>query len=198
MKGTHRRRFLGQGLSAGALSCLGCSGALARAEESPDKHRFLADSGMSFKEVFEFAFKNGFIPTVQGLAEELGHQKLVEMLKKAASKAAAEGVRRQAGQLPANDLAAFTAPLRGASRFWNHVLSLEIVEDTERAVEVRITECLWAAVFREAKAPAIGYACICHPDFAMAQAFNPKMKLARSKTLMQGHDCCNHRWVVEA
>ena len=43
----------------------------------------------------------------------------------------------------------------------------------------------------------VGYASICHPDFAMTEGYNPKMKLLRTKTLMQGDDCCNHCWVME-
>jgi hypothetical protein len=67
-----------------------------------------------------------------------------------------------------------------------------------RKVEIKITECLWAKTFRAANAADIGYATICYSDFAGAVAFNPKMRLVRTKTLMQGHDCCNHRWVLEA
>ncbi len=47
-------------------------------------------------------------------------------------------------------------------------------------------------------AAELGYAWICHPDFAIATAFNPKMHLKRDTTLMQGESCCNHRWEVEA
>jgi len=36
-----------------------------------------------------------------------------------------------------------------------------------------------------------------HKFLVDASAFNPKLKMIRSKTLMQGHDCCNHRYVVE-
>ena len=38
---------------------------------------------------------------------------------------------------------------------------------------------------------------VCHQVFAMCRAFNPKIGMIRNKTLMQGDDCCNHRWVLE-
>jgi len=63
--------------------------------------------------------------------------------------------------------------------------------------EIRVTECLWAKTFRDAKAGDIGYATICYQDYAMSQGFSSKLKMIRSKTLMQGHDYCNHRWVWE-
>lgn len=46
------------------------------------------------------------------------------------------------------------------------------------------------------KDPSIGYSAHCFSDFAGASAFNPKLKLVRTKTLMRGHDCCNHRWTL--
>jgi hypothetical protein len=82
--------------------------------------------------------------------------------------------------------------------FWRHVLTFELVENTAKAAEIKVTECLWAKTFREANAADIGYAFVCHGDFAYAPAFNPKMKMIRTKTLMQGHDCCNHRYVIGA
>ena len=60
-----------------------------------------------------------------------------------------------------------------------------------------ITSCLTEIVFREADALDLGYACVCHADFGLPVGLNPKLKLIRTKTLMQGHDCCNHRYVWE-
>jgi len=46
---------------------------------------------------------------------------------------------------------------------------------------------------RELNATDIGYAVICHGDYAYCQGFNPKIRLIRTKTLMQGDDCCEFR-----
>ncbi|MFN2243355.1 MAG: L-2-amino-thiazoline-4-carboxylic acid hydrolase [Anaerolineae bacterium] len=45
------------------------------------------------------------------------------------------------------------------------------------------------------RAAEIGYAIQCHRDHADCQGFSPRIVLNRSKTLMQGDDCCNHRFV---
>ena len=72
---------------------------------------------------------------------------------------------------------------------------MEIVEDTETAFELKVSECLPAAVFRDADAAEIGYASVCWGDYAWAQGFNPKIKLVRDKTLMEGDKYCNHRYI---
>ena len=38
---------------------------------------------------------------------------------------------------------------------------------------------------------------VCYPDYAIARGRNPKLKLIRTKTLMQGDECCRLRYVKE-
>lgn len=159
-----------------------------------EQHKFLADSGMTFEQVYNFAFVDLLVPLLKSLSKEYGAG-FIEALKRAASEAAAQSEQQSAESAPQRDLATFTSFVRETDRFWKHVLTLDVVEDTETAVEVKVTECLWAKTFREADAAEIGYATICHPDFAICQAFNPRITMIRSKTLMQGDDCCDHRWV---
>lgn len=197
-----RRGFLEKALCVGPI-CLGCTRLLAQGQAGPQQgtatSKFLADSGMTFKEVYQFGYR-GFIATMLALGQDLGRDKLVELLKNASSRAAAEGTKKSAPPPPNNTLSAFVAAMTDpkTKRFWDHVLTYAAVEQSEKVCEMRITECLWAQTFRDANAADIGYACICHPDFAAASAFNSKMKLTRTKTLMQGDSHCNHRWVVEA
>ena len=86
---------------------------------------------------------------------------------------------------------------KASNELYKHVLTYEIVEETDKAVQLKITECLWAKIFRAAKASDIGYAAICYADYAWTSAFNPKMRFIRTKTLMQGNDCCNNRRILE-
>ena len=72
----------------------------------------------------------------------------------------------------------------------------EIIEDSDTAFEMKITECLTEVVFRKADALDLGYACVCHADFGLPEGMDIDIKLIRTKTLMQGHDCCNHRYVL--
>ncbi len=197
-----RRQFLLNVLPAGTLFCLGCSNLLALAQSkekpqaSPAKHKFLEDSGMSFEAVYKFAFQNYFIPLMESLGDVMGKDKFMEILKEASSQAGAKNMKRLVQDLPKRDLVVLAGFMKG-NPLYKKVLTFDIVEESDKAIEVKITECLWAKTFRDAKASDIGYAAICHPDFAAASAFSPKIKMLRTKTLMQGHDCCNHRYVVK-
>ena len=164
--------------------------------EPTARHKYLENSEMSFQEVFDFAYKR-LIPVLQGLAVELGEDRFLEALKKVSYACALKAAQERARQLPANDFAAYVNPGGEPGRFGKHVLTRETVEDTPRAFELKVSECLWAKVFREMGAADIGYLLLCQTDFADCQGFNPKITLLRSKTLMQGDDCCNHRFVWE-
>jgi len=72
----------------------------------------------------------------------------------------------------------------------------EVIEDSANAFEIRVSECLAATIFHEQGAPELGYATICHADYGLPQGFNPDIHLVRDKTLMEGDDCCNHRFTL--
>lgn len=199
-----RRGFLRGLLPAGAVMCLGGPNPEAAVLGTQEKdapagvHKFAAESGMSFQDVFDFAFRNYYIRCLQSLADEIGREKFLDMVKRTNSASAAKRQREWAKTLPKTDFEAFVSiGKQRRNRFVEHVLTDEVIEMRPDFLRMKITECLWAKVFREAGAADIGYAAICHPDVAMASAFNPKIRLERPTTLMQGHDCCDFRYSWE-
>jgi len=198
-----RRKFLQRALPAGAFLCLGSSQLFSfpPGEETlkldSEKHKFLNDSGMSWQEVYQFAYQSGYIPTMKKLAEKIGKDKLIALLKESVDEMAHEMIGEMAKNLPKRDLATFALTMKNPDPMFKNALTFEIIEDSTDAFAIKVKECLWAKTFREADAADIGYAAICHGDYAMAKAFNPHLRMIRTKTLMQGHDCCDHKWVWE-
>jgi hypothetical protein len=198
-----RRSFLKAVLPGGALLCLGgrCLIGYPQTQDKPatasPRHKFLGDSGLSFADVFKTAYAD-YLPLWRGIEKDMGSEKFVAMLKRVIDEVAGRESAESAKKLGKNDLAAFSQDLKQPSRFWQNVLTFQIVEDTPRAFEVKVTECLWAKTYRGANAADLGYVLSCYGDYASAKGFNPKMRMIRTKTLMQGDDHCNHRWVIEA
>ncbi len=198
-----RRRFLLSAFPAGTLFCFGHGNllALAAAQDVPkaaeEKHKFLEDSGMSFQDVFEFAYKD-FIQTMESFARQMGRDKLLEVLRKDSEEAMTIEAQETVKHFGKNDFAAFKAMYKEKpNRFWDHIETKIITEESDTVIASRVTECLYAKTFRDAGAPDIGYAWACHGDFAWAQAYNPKLRLIRDKTLMNGDEYCNFRRVWE-
>ena len=87
--------------------------------------------------------------------------------------------------------------LQQKSKFGNATLTIEITDKSKEKGVIKITECLYAKTFIENDASDIGYAAICHADFAVAEEFNPDIKLTRNKCLMNGDECCLFEYFLD-
>lgn len=71
------------------------------------------------------------------------------------------------------------------------------MEARDGGVQIRCTKCYlqeWAA---EWGAPEVAYRLTCSTDPYIVEGFNPKIGFRRDKTLMEGHDCCNHFYYLK-
>lgn len=199
-----RREFMFKVFPACALGCLGCSEVFASApadsadSAAADIPVFDQELTLTYRRLFDFRYKSNFIPVFQAIAEDIGRDKTLAMLKKASASNNRDLGARLAAKWQANDFSTFVEPFRNPQGMLRKVNIYEIIEDTDRVFALNFTGCLVADIFREAEVADIGYAALCHADFALPEGFNPKIKLTRDKTLMQGHDCCNHRYICEA
>lgn len=199
---TDRREFITRIVPGCALSCFGSQHLIASALHGEDplsqegKHKFQKemDRKFTYKRWMQQRH-NKYIGILKHLENDIGKEKLLEILKKASYEENVKLGKRLSGRIPS--LQVFANPFRDENSNLSKTIVREIVEDNEKAFEIRITQCLTEIVFREASALDLGYACVCHADFGLPVGINPKLKLIRTKTLMQGHDCCNHRYVWE-
>ena len=141
-------------------------------------------------------YKKDFIPLFKTIKEFLGAETTMDILKKASYENNRRLGARLAERSGTNDLSAFSLPFRNPDNMLNRTNIIEIVRDEESTFELRITACLAERVFREENACDIGFAAVCSADYALPMAFNPKLRLIRDRTLMQGHACCNHTYVM--
>ena len=192
------RRGLLTVLPAGAAGCLGCARAAACAQQTQEPlagHSWAEKADLTWEQIFRFAYQKDLIPLLRALSERLGREEFVRLLQEAGD--AVVG-KKTAGRPPmVRDLVTFAANMKNMPPIIQHTLEAEIIEQTPEAFEYRVKKCLWAKVFRDENAADIGYAMICYPDYSVARSLNPKLKLIRTKTLMQGDDSCGLRYVME-
>ncbi len=62
------------------------------------------------------------------------------------------------------------------------------------SAEFRVTRCPVHALAEKTGMHDWLYHLACATDFYSTPAFSSKIHFTRTKTLMQGHDCCNHRY----
>ena len=200
-----RRRFISQVLPACSLVCLGAGSNLLGFSPSPGKafqkakHKFDNEFPMKLtnRQFMTFMYSRDYIPLLKFLADEFGKERLIELLKEHTAEKSLGVGKMMAGRAGGNDFATLKKVFSPDGPTFKDTLSFTITEDTEKAYEIKVTECISASVFLKAKAGDFGWATVCYGDYAMATGFNPQIKMVRDKTLMQGHDCCNHRYLLE-
>jgi hypothetical protein len=121
-----RRQFLTKGIVAGSTICFGCSYflSLVKGQDTQQKKTFkekiAENSGMSYEQVFNFAFRDVVIPALIEISENIGRDKLVEMFKEAADKI---WIRKDVQKQVEDNL---------TQDFWNNVQDFEVLENTKK------------------------------------------------------------------
>jgi hypothetical protein len=198
-----RRELLVRTAPACALACLGVdrlpglTGAVAEAT-GQETHKFDVpmDMSVSTRDLLRRQNRNlfGFIRT---LREEIGDAETIRLLNIDSEKIGVMQGEAQKQSFPDTSFKTFVAQFRPPN--FAEMLTHDVVKDTEDTFELEVTECIIASVFREAGLGGdIGHAAVCNMDYHWPPAFNPSIKMERSKTLMEGDDCCNHRYVEVA
>ena len=195
-----RREFLRKTFSSCALCSFAAPIAFGSDRINPitsdQKHKFESDSGMTMQQVFNFAFKENYIPAMKNLMKQIGCEDFLEMLKKS-SEMQYENDENAYFKNKERTLKTWSDFSKKLMKDWDNSLTGEILTDTDNVLEIKYTECLYAKTFREADAADIGYAALCYGDYPWTKQFNPNLKLIREKTLMQGDDYCHFKWVME-
>jgi hypothetical protein len=133
-----------------------------------------------------------FVAAVRA-AEAVGGPEAREAIRKADYEGAIAWAREWGESVEDNSLRVFCESMEegclGANEW-------EKLENTDTRQAYRFSRCLWAEAFRELDAADIG-CWICERDADVAAAFNPAIRFTRTKTLMEGDDCCDHVYWIE-
>ena len=198
-----RRGLITRTVPACAAACLGLGrfpglAGLGTASTRQEQHKFDVpeDVSMSPRQRAQVMYR-GLTPFVQLLRNEVGESEVIRLLNLMSADVGRQVGTRQAQSSPDTSFQTFVQVFRPP----NYATSLthEVVEDTEKVFALEVRECISAEVLQSVGLGGeIGHAIVCNMDYYWPTAFNPDFKMERTKTLMQGHDICNHRYINTA
>jgi hypothetical protein len=156
-------------------------------------HKFREKLELTYEQYFQNSAESA-VELSRAFEDAIGKDRALEIIRKWTEKSVTESVKNQMSKKPIKSFEDFKRLRKEQEKSpgWMHMLTLTHPEETSRKFCYDITECLWAKTFREMDAADLGYVLKCSHDFAMARAMHPKLRLKRTKTLMQGDSCCNH------
>jgi hypothetical protein len=76
-------------------------------------------------------------------------------------------------------------------------LTVEPVERTATTLAFNVTRCRYAEMYRDMGLGEIGHLLSCQRDGTFCEGYDPKLKMTRTQTIMQGASHCDFRYRYE-
>ena len=77
-------------------------------------------------------------------------------------------------------------------------LEIEVKEQTDASFAFNVVRCRYAETYKAMGLGEIGHLLSCNRDGAFCEGYDPKLKLERTQTIMQGAGHCNFRYTYES
>ena len=76
-------------------------------------------------------------------------------------------------------------------------LEIDVKEQTDTSFAFNVTRCRYAETYKAMGLGEIGALLSCNRDGAFCEGYDPKLKLERTQTIMQGASHCNFKYTYE-
>jgi hypothetical protein len=132
----------------------------------------------------------------EGFIDELGYEKAMQVASAAIRKDAREVGKSMAVKFGGNSTQEL---LQVVKQVWaeGDALVCDILEQTDHRLNFNVIRCRFAEMYERLGIVQYGYCLSCNRDESLINAFNPRMKLVRTQTIMQGAKICDFRIIVE-
>ena len=136
-------------------------------------------------------------PIFHEMAAEFGEAKATAILDTAIRKAAIAEGKAFAAKAP--DGKTTMADFVKLYELWtqNGSLEVEVLETSETRFDFNVTRCRYAETYKAMGLGKIGHLLSCNRDAGFCEGYDPRMKLDRQQTIMEGASCCTFRYRLE-
>jgi hypothetical protein len=150
--------------------------------------------GILRQRTIEAAFAKGVF---EEMAAELGEARAKEILSRAVIKMAKAAGAEWAKKAPEGrtDLATFEATMAAWTR--DDALRIEVVKRTETEFHFNVTRCRYAETYKAMGIGHLGASLSCNRDGTFCEGYDPRLKLTRTQTIMEGATHCDFRYRLE-
>lgn len=132
-------------------------------------------------------------PIYDVLVQELGSERARALIGEAIRRAA-----RQAGETLAEEVGGATTLLTFARVLdrWKEgdAYEMEVLAETDRQFDFNIQRCGYAEMYKKMGLGEIGHLLSCQRDGALCEGYDPKIKMTRTQTIMEGASHCDFRF----
>lgn len=134
-------------------------------------------------------------PIYEAMKSELGIEKAQQILGDSIRAKAIEFGESQRPEHPSLRHFATLIPM------WKQddALETQALRETDNEFDFNVTRCRYAEMYREMGLQEIGHLLSCNRDGSFCDGYDPRLKLTRTQTIMQGASHCDfrYRWTEE-
>ena len=133
-------------------------------------------------------------PLIKAVAQRIGKEEALSILGRINQEEAFERGRSMARAGRPNDIQALVEEVEG----WGQggVWEMEVLERTDRTYFFDVFRCPYHQKYKDLGLEELGVRLSCCRDEPFARGFNPRLKLVRTKTIMEGADRCDFRYYL--
>jgi hypothetical protein len=134
-------------------------------------------------------------PLLRAFIEEFGRERTLNVVEKVIASLDRESGAGLAGLLGGNSMQDFA----NTTAFWGQsgALEYEVLEAGPTKISLNVTRCKFVEMYERLGIHDLGYLLSCARDFAMVEGFNPKIRLTRTQTIMEGAKFCDFRFELQ-
>jgi len=137
-----------------------------------------------------------FASLMHGFIHEVGYAKTMKLASTVIEQDAILGGKLMAEKFSGNSMREMVRVLQ---EVWAEEDALEYtnLEQTDQRLSFDVTRCRYAELYERLGIKEFGCALSCSRDPSFIKSFNPRMKLFRTQTIMEGASRCDFRIVLE-
>ena len=133
---------------------------------------------------------------INAFADKIGYNGAIEITKEVVREDAILSGKTLAEEYSGNSIAELSKIVK---EVWaeDDAFEIKIIKETDKELFFDISYCGYAQIYEKLGVKSLGCTLSCIRDFYFLEGFNPKITLKRTKTIMEGADCCDFRYVEE-
>jgi hypothetical protein len=133
---------------------------------------------------------------IRAFANKIGYDKAEDIAKEVIREDAILSGKTLAEEYSGNSIAELS---KIAKEVWakDDALEIKMVKETEKELFFDVSYCGYAEIYEKLGVKELGCILSCIRDFYFLEGFNSRIKLKRTKTIMEGGDYCDFRYFEE-
>lgn len=134
-------------------------------------------------------------PVIRAISTRIGRDEALALLMAVNREEAFRRGRATAAERGRNGIADLAEDVAGWGR--GGPWEMEVLEQTSKTFFFDVTRCPYCERYRELGLADLGVGLSCCRDEPFARGFNPRLRLVRARTLMEGAERCDFRYYLD-